>query len=203
VEEYGEFLKNVCPLTCGLCRAEASRGEACMDSAESIQKQIFGVPDGQSSPCVQARNHCGDVVIGELISSICPLTCGLCQACEVKVYEHWPEGIDESMANLSAEMRIGINNWSPNFPTGHTEIFNGVGNFALNATSGLVSSVKVTGTCCKAYGYVDVNCTSGAPFPIGPSGNETEFIVAPASNLVKYWSCNDCARCIKIEQGCS
>lgn len=124
----------------------------------------------------------------------------------VTLYEHWPEGVQDNwinVPNLSHGMVTGIFNWRPNFPTGATESWPGVGNFALGVTSRLVSSVKMTGTCCKAYGYDDPQCTVGEPEAI-----ESDFeyesvwgpgIVAPASNLESYWH-NDRVQCITVTQ---
>lgn len=73
----------------------------------------------------------------------------------------------------------------------------------------MTSSVKVEGNCCKASAFADQGCQGS------PSGNRTVDsatqadpalslgVVAPARNLERYWGCNDCARCVKVEQRCS
>jgi len=136
-----------------------------------------------------------------------PTTGAPAHHCEVTVYEHWPEGISEAMAQSSStRMQIGLSNWSPTFPTGQTKLLRGTGNFTLDALSGVVSSVKVIGNCCKAYGYTDTSCSSGSPSPISSETLVESVlgagVVAPASNLKLLWGCNDCAMCVKVERQC-
>jgi len=52
-------------------------------------------------------------------------------ACQVTVYEHWPEGITAGIAGLEAAEQA----WGGHFPTGAKRVLQGTGNFALQALS--------------------------------------------------------------------
>merc|ERR1719230_1326792 len=85
-----------------------------------------------------------------------------------------------------------------------TMVLSGTGDHPLAALSNLTSSVKVQGTCCKAYGYTSADCsgTQGNPvesttqlLPGLPAG-----VITPATGISSIWGCNDCAQCVKITQ---
>ena len=67
--------------------------------------------------------------------------------CQVTVYEHWPENITAGTSGLEAAGQA----WGEHFPTGATMVLDGTGDKPLGTLSNLTSSVKVQGTCCKAY----------------------------------------------------
>jgi len=127
--------------------------------------------------------------------------------CQVTLYQHWVEGITSIMAEESSTLASYMANWNNDFPTGATKILNGVGFFPLGNFNE-TSSVKVQGTCCKATGYTDQACSQTKT--IMPVESTTQAdpalflgVVAPARNLERYWGCNDCARCVKVEQQCA
>lgn len=125
------------------------------------------------------------------------------EACQVTVYEHWPTGMTVGIAGLEAAEQA----WGGQFPTGASKILTGTGKHSLGTLSNLTSSVKVEGTCCKAYGYASADCsgTRGkiaiestthllASLPIG--------VVTPATGLASVWGCNDCAQCVEVVESC-
>lgn len=131
--------------------------------------------------------------------------------CEVKVYEHWPEGINTGMlnSNMGTELRDCILSWNGYFPLGVTESFVGNTKHNINATIGMVSTVKVTApnsaSCCQARGYKDVNCNTPMDIdePIKSNVIYEEVlgagIVAARRSLTKKWGCNDCTMCVLLE----
>merc|ERR1719230_686085 len=85
-----------------------------------------------------------------------------------------------------------------------TMVLSGTGDHHLAALSNLTSSVKVQGTCCKAYGYTSADC-SGTPG--NPIESTTQLlpglpagVITPATGISSIWGCNDCAQCVKITQ---
>lgn len=123
--------------------------------------------------------------------------------CQVTVYEHWPEGITSGMAGLEAAEAA----WGGRFSTGASTVLNGTGNHALGALSNLVSSVKVEGTCCKAYGFTSADC-SGTQGTAIESTTQTlaslpAGVVTPATGLAAVWGCNDCAQCVHVTDVCT
>jgi hypothetical protein len=66
---------------------------------------------------------------------------------------------------------------------------------------------NLLGTCCKAFRHTDTACASTDTYP-APVEATTQHsalpvgVVTPALNLVKYWGCNDCAKCVRVEQQC-
>lgn len=102
--------------------------------------------------------------------------------CAVTVYDNWADEIKRD--------------------TGVIETVYGAGTFPLQKCVKKASSVKVSGKGCKAYGYTTADC-SGAPSGSidwnTQVGDYPAGIVAPASNLEKFWGCNDCAQCIRVE----
>jgi len=123
--------------------------------------------------------------------------------CRVTVYEHWPEGITTGIAGLEAAEQA----WDHKFPTGETMVLLGALDHPLgNKMSNLTSSVKVEGSCCKAYGYTSPDCSGTQGSPIAsttqllaglPAG-----VVTPATGIASVWGCNDCAQCVKVVHQC-
>jgi hypothetical protein len=123
-------------------------------------------------------------------------------ACQVTVYEHWPEGITAGIPGLAAAEQA----WGGHFPTGASMVLHGIGDKRLGSSfSNLTSSVKVQGACCKAYGYRTADCSGSQGNPIEAT---TELIpgfvgvVTPATGIASVWGCNDCAQCVKVTQQC-
>ena len=122
--------------------------------------------------------------------------------CQVTVYEHWPEGITAGMPGLETAERM----WNGSFPTGATMILTGTGDHPLGALSNLVSSVKVQGACCKAFGYTNALCSGTQGTPISSTTQILQSsqagVVTPATGISSLWGCNDCAQCVKVTQQC-
>jgi len=137
--------------------------------------------------------------------------------CVVSLFEHWSPGISSQLA----QELVGIDKaavWHGDFKEGNTFVRNGTGTFDLDAGFNGTSSVTVTGECCFVRGYITPNCDGpqpdyaissstqitnnldGQPLPVNAM---THGVVTPAENLKKFWGCNDCARCIKVERDCA
>jgi len=107
--------------------------------------------------------------------------------CVVTLYEHWHEGQRQDY-------------------TGDTKELAGVGTFPLDAFTG-TSTVKVTGEGCLAYGYTNNEC-SGNIEGLNAIRWDTQYgndghplgVCGPSHELEKKWGCNDCVRCVKVEQ---
>jgi hypothetical protein len=122
--------------------------------------------------------------------------------CQVTVYEHWPEGITTGIAGMEAAEQA----WGGHFPTGASMVLDGTGNHPLGALSNLTSSVKTTGTCCKAYGYTSADCSGTRGTAIEATTQLLQGlpagVVTPATGLSSTWGCNDCAQCVEVTQVC-
>jgi len=106
-------------------------------------------------------------------------------SCEVTIYEH-------SHTSVNSDY------------TGDTEKFLGPGKHPVQGLFG-ASSVEVKGQGCMAYGYTSADC-SGEKSGTGVSSTtqvagRAAGIVSSSDELVKYWGCNDCIRCVQVEQG--
>jgi len=69
--------------------------------------------------------------------------------------------------------------------------------------SDMVSSVKVEGTNCCAYGYNNTNCTGTKGNPIRANTSLTGLpmgVVSTATGIETFWGCNDCAQCVSVKQ---
>jgi len=105
-------------------------------------------------------------------------------ACEVKLYEHHHESIDPEL-------------------TGYSKILSGYGDFPLEDFKG-TSSVKVSGAGCVAYGFTTANCSgdkgTGISFDTVSAPAHVTGVVSGSDALEQYWGCNDCVRCVRVEQ---
>lgn len=106
-------------------------------------------------------------------------------SCEVTIYEH-------SHTSVNSDY------------TGDTEKFLGTGHHPVQGLFG-ASAVEVKGQGCMAYGYTSADC-SGEKSGNGVSSTTqvaglAAGIVSSSDELVKYWGCNDCIRCVQVEQG--
>lgn len=105
--------------------------------------------------------------------------------CELTYYQHWHEDKGE---------------------TGDSKTVQGIGNFPLEAlgVTGM-STVKVAGESCVAWGYKTVDC-SGAPVKGKGIEAGTQYfagdpkgVVGPSHNMEEFYGCNDCILCMRVE----
>jgi hypothetical protein len=104
------------------------------------------------------------------------ITCTELPSCKVTLYEHWDDSND---AQNTGEVRT--------LPAG-------IGMFPLEDMSSIVSSIKVEGEACVAYGYADENCQGQK------SQGIAEGVVSGSTAMTEKWGCNDCIKCVEVER---
>jgi hypothetical protein len=105
----------------------------------------------------------------------------------VTIFEHWHPSV------------------KPDFG-GDSKTFQGAGKHPLGSYTAGTSSVEVKGEGCVAYAYQSEDCSgekSGAGVSSTTRAGGLDIaagIVSSSDELLKYWGCNDCVRCVQVEQ---